>query len=64
MPPRLILDWFWKGWFYTTDNCDQSIDQVKWYKMRKEKHGVEKKEVESKKGDLVGKTKRRRISKF
>ncbi len=23
------LDWFWKGWFYTTDVCDQSIDQVK-----------------------------------
>ncbi|HTE30541.1 MAG TPA: M1 family metallopeptidase, partial [Chryseolinea sp.] len=29
------LDWFWKGWFYTTDDCDQSIDQVRWFKMRK-----------------------------
>ena len=27
------LDWFWRGWFYTTDHVDISIDQVKWYKM-------------------------------
>ncbi|HZI24951.1 MAG TPA: M1 family metallopeptidase, partial [Chryseolinea sp.] len=47
------LDWFWKGWFYTTDNCDQSIDQVKWFKMRKEEKGVEKKELKIKKGDLA-----------
>jgi hypothetical protein len=48
------LDWFWKGWFYTTDNCDQSIDEVKWYKMRKGETGLEKKEVTAKKGDLAG----------
>jgi hypothetical protein len=47
------LDWFWKGWFYTTDNCDQSIDEVKWYKMRKGETGLEKKEVTAKKGDLA-----------
>jgi hypothetical protein len=23
------LDWFWRGWFYGTDNCDISIDTVK-----------------------------------
>jgi hypothetical protein len=22
------LDWFWRGWFYTTDHCDISIDKV------------------------------------
>jgi hypothetical protein len=47
------LDWFWKGWFYTTDNCDQSIDQVKWFKMRKEDKGLEKKEIATKQGDLT-----------
>lgn len=47
------LDWFWKGWFYTTDNCDQSIDQVRWFKMRKEEQGLEKKNVKVKKGDLA-----------
>ncbi len=47
------LDWFWKGWFYTTDNCDQSIDQVKWYKMRNGEQGLEKRDVKVKKGDLA-----------
>jgi hypothetical protein len=47
------LDWFWKGWFYTTDNCDQSIDQVKWFKMRKGEKDVENKDLNVKKGDLA-----------
>jgi hypothetical protein len=46
------LDWFWRGWFYTTDNCDQSIDQVKWFKMRKTTADPEKKNVKAQKGDL------------
>ncbi|ALD21728.1 M1 family metallopeptidase [Hymenobacter sp. DG25A] len=25
------LDWFWRGWFYTTDYTDLSIEGVKWY---------------------------------
>ncbi|MGE5520384.1 MAG: M1 family metallopeptidase [Candidatus Dadabacteria bacterium] len=24
------LDWFWKGWFYSTDVCDISLDSVKY----------------------------------
>lgn len=27
------LDWFWRGWFYTTDHVDIAIDDVKWYKL-------------------------------
>ncbi len=27
------LDWFWRGWFYTTDHVDITIDDVKWYKL-------------------------------
>ncbi len=27
------LDWFWRGWFYTTDHVDMSLDNVKHYKM-------------------------------
>ncbi len=46
------LDWFWKGWFYTTDRCDQSIDKVKWYKVRTEQTNIENKEKAVKKGDL------------
>ncbi|WP_162055079.1 M1 family metallopeptidase [Pontibacter pamirensis] len=25
------LDWFWRGWFYTTDHTDLAITDVKWY---------------------------------
>lgn len=46
------LDWFWKGWFYTTDVNDQSIDEVRWFTMRDETANVEKKNVTVKKGDL------------
>lgn len=28
------LDWFWRGWFYSTDNVDVSVDNVKWYQMK------------------------------
>ncbi len=24
------LDWFWRGWFYSTDHCDIAIDKVTW----------------------------------
>jgi hypothetical protein len=27
------LDWFWRGWFYTTEPVDISMEEVKWYKM-------------------------------
>jgi hypothetical protein len=25
------LDWFWRGWFYSTDACDMAIDTVKYF---------------------------------
>ncbi|MCZ8216378.1 MAG: M1 family metallopeptidase, partial [Cyclobacteriaceae bacterium] len=48
------LDWFWKGWFYTTDVCDQSIEQVKWLTIRTENSKIENKGVSAKRGDLAG----------
>ena len=27
------LDWFWRGWFYTNDHVDISIDGVNWFKV-------------------------------
>ena len=47
------LDWFWRGWFYTTDICDQSIDQVKWYRMRTDEKALENKGLKTKSGDLA-----------
>ncbi len=50
------LDWFWKGWFYTTDVCNQSIDQVRWFRMRKSEADPEKKNLTVTKGDLANKS--------
>ncbi len=27
------LDWFWRGWFYSTEPCDISLDSVKAYRL-------------------------------
>jgi hypothetical protein len=47
------LDWFWRGWFYTTDNCDLTLDKVKWYRMRNPQADVEKKQKNVTTGDLA-----------
>lgn len=46
------LDWFWRGWFYTTDNVDLTLEQVKWYKVKSAQIDPEKKGVKVKQGDL------------
>ena len=50
------LDWFWRGWFYTVDNVDVELDEVKWFKVKAETKGVENK-VKAQKGDLASGTK-------
>jgi len=35
------LDWFWRGWFYTTDRCDLSLDNVKFYRINTKNPGQE-----------------------
>ncbi len=47
------LDWFWRGWFYTTDNVDVTVDDVKWYRVKSTTLDPEKKNVSVKKGDLT-----------
>ncbi len=47
------LDWFWRGWFYSTDNTDISVDAVKWYTVKKEETNLENKSRNVKKGDLA-----------
>lgn len=49
------LDWFWRGWFYSTDNVDVDLAEVKWYTLNTAKADPERKEVKAKKGDLVTK---------
>ena len=36
------LDWFWRGWFYTTDHVDIAIKDVQWYQMSTKNPDVEK----------------------
>jgi hypothetical protein len=50
------LDWFWRGWFYTNDNVDVDMAEVKWFKLRSETVDPEKKKLKVKRGDLEGET--------
>jgi hypothetical protein len=36
------LDWFWKGWFYGTDNVEVEVSDVKWFKIKGEGTQIEK----------------------
>jgi len=46
------LDWFWRGWFYSTDHVDMTLDQVKWFRLKKTSVDPEKKKVKAQPGDL------------
>jgi hypothetical protein len=35
------LDWFWRGWFYTTDHCDIALESVQWYQINTRNPQVE-----------------------
>jgi len=39
------LDWFWRGWFYTTDHVDISIERIKLYRLDTMNPDVEKAEA-------------------
>lgn len=47
------LDWFWRGWFYTVDNVDIELSDVKWFKVKSEQKDVENKNVKTTSGDLA-----------
>jgi len=46
------LDWFWRGWFYTTDNVDLELEDVKWFRVKSTQADPENKNVKVKAGDL------------
>jgi hypothetical protein len=39
------LDWFWRGWFYSVDHVDVSIDEVKWLQLDTRDPAIEKKKM-------------------
>ncbi len=36
------LDWFWRGWFYSTEHVDVALTAVKWYKIDTQDPDLEK----------------------
>ncbi|HEX4947394.1 MAG TPA: M1 family aminopeptidase, partial [Blastocatellia bacterium] len=36
------LDWFWRGWFYSTDHCDIALEGVNWYNIDTRNPDIEK----------------------
>ena len=52
------LDWFWRGWYYSTDHTDLELSDVKWYRMKKDQVNLENTNPIVKAGDLTsGKSK-------
>lgn len=47
------LDWFWRGWFYSTDKVDLTVDEVKWYTIKARQTDPENKNVNVPKADLI-----------
>ncbi len=39
------LDWFWRGWFFSTDQVEISLDEVKWFRLNTPQADPEKKNV-------------------
>ena len=53
------LDWFWRGWFFTTDHVDIAIKNAEWFKIDTKNPEVEKaiaKEIEEGKSKFIGDT--------
>ncbi len=46
------LDWFWRGWFYGTDHVDIAVEDVKWYKVKKETIDLENRGRKTKSKDV------------
>lgn len=51
------LDWFWRGWFFSTDHVDISLDKVKYFQLNTQNPVVEKNYLKSqneKKDQFIG----------
>lgn len=35
------LDWFWRGWFFSVDHVDMSVENVKWFKIQDAEQALE-----------------------
>jgi hypothetical protein len=58
------LDWFWRGWFYTTDHVDLAIENVEWFKIDTKNPEVEKaisKEMKAAEPVHIGVTRNKKV---
>jgi hypothetical protein len=46
------LDWFWRGWFYSTDKVNIAVDEVKWFVLNTNQQTLENKGKTVQSGDL------------
>jgi len=46
------LDWFWRGWFYSVDHVDVSIDEVKWLQLDTRDPAIENPKKKKEKDEL------------
>ncbi|SKA76375.1 Peptidase family M1 [Prosthecobacter debontii] len=46
------LDWFWRGWFYSVDHVDVSIDEVRWLQLDSRDPAIEKPKKKQEKDEL------------
>jgi hypothetical protein len=49
------LDWFWRGWWFTTDHVDIAVDEVKWFKLKTTQTDPENKNKNVSSGELTAK---------
>lgn len=54
------LDWFWRGWFFSTDHVDVSVDDVKWLQLDSHDPTIEKPKAKKEKDELPQTTTRER----
>jgi hypothetical protein len=47
------LDWFWRGWFYGTDNVDVEVEDVKWYRLKSESVDLENRGKKTKSKEIA-----------
>jgi hypothetical protein len=46
------LDWFWRGWFYSVDHVDVSIDEIRWMQLDSRDPAIEKPKKKQEKEEL------------
>ncbi len=58
------LDWFWRGWFYSTDNVDVSLEKVRYFQLNTNNPDIEKqalKEKDASKDQFIGDTRNKTL---